>query len=1058
MTLGRESCARRGGSGRPWLWFQNATELAKGQRVRKAGSRDLRMGDGGRALRYAGVPVEFPYIPYRAQNALMHAVVTAGERGKHALLESPTGTGKSLAMLCAALAWQKDITARIEERKQTKQEEKELKVEPPPQSARQARREKKEAAERTMETTGNGKEDQKTEETEKGDANARDCHDKEENVNAAGAEHVGIAEGDANANGENAAVLKPGKECKNGTKIDWEAFKSGKERVLVPKSEPKSASSAGKESKETKKEKKKKKKKKRHGTKVSDSALKFEEWGSDEEEDFQDGKNYRDVEWQRYAKLKRPRPPPPENNFTENEHLVELFQNMQGFQADARLDSDGESVLASSDDEDADGAPRLPKKAPRIFYATRTHSQVAQIILELRKTVYRPQMTVLASRKEYCARKEVRKLQNRNEVCKGLVKARQCVFARGVDNLVQEPELKGEVWDIEDLNNFGTKHHGCPYYASRELYTDANIIFCPYSFILDGRVRAATGISIKGDIVMLDEAHNIESFARESASFSADIVTVRKVLDDLGELISEGALGASSGDLAEAAKKIMGLFETLLTLTDHLLEDGMIQHFDWEYSLREKDSLLELLSDDEEKDKEGIMPSVVEECRQAINLIRSDHDDEQDQNDDARNDDADKENEDTENGRKGTPSQPSSAGAAATYGFGWDSGTQNAVGSSTKRARRSQSVAAKDTAAPKSVAYCLSIADELVTSLEFYWENRDDFAFAVERRSKDFRVIVGVHLWCLNAAVSFAPIAKLARSIIVTSGTLSPLHTFAGELGTTFSVSKSLPHVIDVRRQLLVGVAAQGPTGAAFDATYRGSSAFQFQDELGAALFDYCRAIPAGVLVFLPSYRVLERLRGRWQSSGALARLAGAKGGVFFEPARRGDEFDRTMGEYAALAASDRGAVLFGVCRGKLSEGIDFKDEAARGVIVVGIPFPHSGDLQVMRKRAWNDWSRRERKRRDLMSGGEWYEVQAYRALNQALGRSIRHRFDYGAIILVDRRFRDRNVLRQLPAWTRAAQPMVNVSHDQLVNGLGQFFGHVQNALAEVAGVGAEKK
>lgn len=37
---------------------------------------------------------------------------------------------------------------------------------------------------------------------------------------------------------------------------------------------------------------------------------------------------------------------------------------------------------------------------------------------------------------------------------------------------------------------------------------------------------------------------------------------------------------------------------------------------------------------------------------------------------------------------------------------------------------------------------------------------------------------------------------------------------------------------------------------------------------------------------------------------------------------------------------ANTGAVLIGVCRGKLSEGIDFSDDAARCVIVYGIPYP----------------------------------------------------------------------------------------------------------------------
>jgi Rad3-related DNA helicase len=34
------------------------------------------------------------------------------------------------------------------------------------------------------------------------------------------------------------------------------------------------------------------------------------------------------------------------------------------------------------------------------------------------------------------------------------------------------------------------------------------------------------------------------------------------------------------------------------------------------------------------------------------------------------------------------------------------------------------------------------------------------------------------------------------------------------------------------------------------------------------------------------------------------------------------------------------GAILMGVCRGRISEGLDFSDNAARCVIIVGIPYP----------------------------------------------------------------------------------------------------------------------
>jgi len=39
------------------------------------------------------------------------------------------------------------------------------------------------------------------------------------------------------------------------------------------------------------------------------------------------------------------------------------------------------------------------------------------------------------------------------------------------------------------------------------------------------------------------------------------------------------------------------------------------------------------------------------------------------------------------------------------------------------------------------------------------------------------------------------------------------------------------------------------------------------------------------------------------------------------------------------------------------------------------------------------------------LTGEQWYTQQALRAVNQGMGRVIRHRHDYGAIILCDDRF-----------------------------------------------------
>lgn len=50
---------------------------------------------------------------------------------------------------------------------------------------------------------------------------------------------------------------------------------------------------------------------------------------------------------------------------------------------------------------------------------------------------------------------------------------------------------------------------------------------------------------------------------------------------------------------------------------------------------------------------------------------------------------------------------------------------------------------------------------------------------------------------------------------------------------------------------------------------------------------------------------------------------------------------------------------MAGVCRGKLSEGIDFSDDAARCVIVIGIPYPPLSDPRIIMKKHYLDTNKR---------------------------------------------------------------------------------------------------
>lgn len=93
-----------------------------------------------------------------------------------------------------------------------------------------------------------------------------------------------------------------------------------------------------------------------------------------------------------------------------------------------------------------------------------------------------------------------------------------------------------------------------------------------------------------------------------------------------------------------------------------------------------------------------------------------------------------------------------------------------------------------------------------------------------------------------------------------------------------------------------------------------------------------------------------------------------------------------------------------------------------RGVILAGLPFPCFTDPRVKLKRSYLD-----KASFDNYNGGLWYNLQMSRALNQSIGRAIRHKDDYGCVFLLDERFR--NHIEGLSLWCQA---FVKVNHGNI--------------------------
>jgi len=83
--------------------------------------------------------------------------------------------------------------------------------------------------------------------------------------------------------------------------------------------------------------------------------------------------------------------------------------------------------------------------------------------------------------------------------------------------LEPEKDLVG-VHETNQPDDIYSEHAVCPYYLSRAIQSKAELTFAPYNYILDPSIRRIMNISLRNAVIVLDEAHNVESTLCEGGS------------------------------------------------------------------------------------------------------------------------------------------------------------------------------------------------------------------------------------------------------------------------------------------------------------------------------------------------------------------------------------------------------------------------------------------------------------------------------------------------------------------------------------------------------------
>ncbi|RKP19812.1 DNA repair helicase [Rozella allomycis CSF55] len=303
-----------------------------------------------------------------------------------------------------------------------------------------------------------------------------------------------------------------------------------------------------------------------------------------------------------------------------------------------------------------------------------------------------------------------------------------------------------------------------------------------------------------------------------------------------------------------------------------------------------------------------------------------------------------------------------------------------------------------------------------------------DFCLSLMNSDSDGRVFIENNSFKyvnLNPSIAFEPLVARCKSIILAGGTMDPVESFVDQLMPNLDRSRfglfSCGHIIP-KENLIVTVIEKGPTSKPLILNYETKYRLDVIDELGRALLNIIQVIPFGCVVFLPSYNTLESVLQRWEQIGILNKISGKKK-IFKEPTEGSNvtnllrDYNRTINliQQKPDASHITGCILFSVVGGKMSEGINFSDDMGRAVIMIGMPYANLQSQQLQEYLLYADKSAPKGKMTPKRT--ELYENMCMKAVNQSIGRAIRHINDYAAIIFLDSRYTQKSIVSKIPKW-----------------------------------------
>ncbi|XP_047269350.1 general transcription and DNA repair factor IIH helicase subunit XPD isoform X2 [Capsicum annuum] len=543
--------------------------------------------------------------------------------------------------------------------------------------------------------------------------------------------------------------------------------------------------------------------------------------------------------------------------------------------------------------------------------------------------------------------------------------------------------LSAGVYTLQELRLYGKEKGWCPYFLARHMVQQANVVVYSYQYLLDPKVAGIISKEMEREcVVVFDEAHNIDNVCIEALSVSVRKQTLEGATRNLGRMSQEieRLKATDAGRLrAEYNRLVEGLAQRLpdqdVWLANPALPDDIMKEA-VPGNIRKAEHFLSVL-------------------RRFVQYLKG--------------------RLETENVEK-----------EGLVGFVASINTQVGIDQ-------------------KMLKFCYDRLHSLMLTLEItdtdeflHVQTVCDLATLVGTYSRGFSIIIEptdermpeirdpvLQLTCHDASLAIKPVFERFQSVVITSGTLSPIDLYPRLLNFNPVVSRSLKMSL-TRDCICPMVLTRGSDQLPVSTKYDLRSDPGVEKNYGKLLLEMVSVVPDGVVCFFVSYSYMDGIVNSWHESGILKDIMQHK--LVFIETQDVVETTLALDNYRRACDSGRGAVFFSVARGKVAEGIDFDRHYGRLVIMFGVPFQYTLSRILL--------ARLEYLRETFqIKEGDFLTFDALRQAAQCVGRVIRSKADYGMMIFADKRYSRHDKRSKLPGWilSHLRDAHLNLSTDMAV-------------------------